>query len=156
MGEATYYLRARFPSPSEAKRVSEELRKALGRLLELNQRWQSLRQEHHLSCAERRRRLRKEFPDLKEMVPWAEIEEQCRAIKRGDRPMNCCAGPLPDIEHDPFVGISESGDEILLSDVVWHFTSWDGLAAWLRSRGATACNWLSDEQASLFDCIKLD
>jgi hypothetical protein len=155
MGEATYYLRARFPSSAEAQRVSDQLRSALVRLGEFTKRWEEIRGEHHRPCAERRQQLRDAFRDLEDMIPWDAIDEECRAVRRGDFAMHCCMGRLPEIGEDPFVEASVFAGEVLLSDRVWHFTSWDGIAAWLRAHGAIASGWVSDEAASLFDCIKL-
>jgi len=142
MGEATYYLKASFTTPEDAARVFEEFKRAIARLYELNDRWQSIRGERERSCAERRAELTAEFHDLDGMAPWQTIANHCREIGP-DACMNCCAGELPDMSADPYVALH--GDEIWLSDTVWHHTSWDGIAEWLRRRGAVGADWRSDE-----------
>jgi len=154
MGEATYYLKARFASAEDAERVFEDFKTALARLYDLNERWQAMRDKRELACAQRRVLLSREFRDLEGMVPWGAIDEHCRSFASGDAPMNCCAGEMPDIGGDPQVEVN--GDEIWLSDMVWHSTSWDGVAHWLRQRGATGVGWISDEYTSPWDAVALE
>ncbi len=152
MGEATFYLRARFPSAEAAADIGLQLGKALARLYALNERWQIIRGDRARSCADRRRELANEFHDLEGMVPWGEIDDAC-ALHDSDAGMNCMAGPLPDISDVPY--LERSDVELLLSDTVWHFTDWAGIEHWLKLHGALSTGHLSDECVSPWDSITL-
>ncbi len=43
------------------------------------------------------------------------------------------------------------GNEIRLSDYVWHMASWDRFVTWMQKRGSTKARWTSDEETTPFD-----
>jgi hypothetical protein len=151
MSKTTYFLRAQFRNPAEAERIAQELETALARLAEFTKRWLQLRTEHSRSCAERRRELIESFRDLEGMIPWGTIGDQCGVRGGNDPGMNCLAGEIPDISPDRALWADD--DELRIEDTVSEFASWDGIANWLRVRGAWAARWISEDAVDPFACI---
>lgn len=110
MGEATYYLKARFASTKRAEKACKLFEARIKELIKLNDAWQKIRNEricptckkivndgleskkkhpHEIhwstqsarSCRERKRALAQQYPLAAELVEWDIAERNCDATK---------------------------------------------------------------------------
>lgn len=146
MGEAVYYMKARFESEEAAEKALPVVTGFLRRMAECEDEFQSSRD----GDKEAYEALAAKYSDVFEglgIKPPADGNYHS---------LNCLAGQL----NSPFGAGEEDiwlgGAELLFSGMVWHFADWTPLENYLLSIGAVKAAWLSDEDANLFDAIRLD
>lgn len=145
MGEATYYMKARFPSEETAQQAAVKTIAFFQRVNLCADEWQKVR--HGGEAADKA--LREKYPDVFAGLKLGPPKEY-------DAAMNYLAGQL-DAPPDPEECVSVDGDEIRFWGTVWHFADWDGFVMWLKEEcGAEVAAYVSDEYLDPFDSITLD
>lgn len=148
MGEATYYLKARYETKEQCEAGVSAFAALIEQGKEAEDYWQSNRDKTP-----------EEFwPEFIEKFPavayYLRVDVLGVESLEGQDMNNGLAGKL-DFGAG---GDDEPGTdgETLLTfyATVWHFAEWDGLAAWLRRKtDAKVVGWLSDEYLDPFDCL---
>jgi len=149
MGEAIYYMKAKWPSAKAANEVAPKVEEFLIRMAEAENRWQETRNGGTEAEASRR----VEFPDVYSAL---HLEIPTKGIFAGDY-SNYCAGILSSPYGKDCYDFEVEGDEIRFCGEVWHFADWGPLANALKETfGAISAGWLSDEyEVDYYDLIEL-
>lgn len=134
MGEATYYLSATFASEREARRAYLCAKAVLADLAEFHDDWQELRDESG-TAEERFRRLLRRHYFVRKFVELPKPPED-------DPAMNFLAGHC---EISRWMQMELEGEEIRLTDTVWHGASWSNIARLFYRLGAVRVAWMSEE-----------
>lgn len=148
MGEATYFLKARFASAEKAQEALPKIRAFLLENREAYAYWQANRDKAPAQF----------WPDFKIKLP------QITWYLGGKVGGNC------NNDLSGFLDVGNLGDDVHLSiapvdasviqfwsDDVWHFTSWDTLCSWLEIEfGAIKTAWTSSEfKRNNLDAIRI-
>jgi len=137
MGEAVYYMRARFKDAETAIAVEPVVRTFLERMAEAENAWQNSRS----GGVEADQALRAKYLDVFEMLGISQMPESDAQSR------NYLAGILDSPANDPSWDLQVSSDEIQFFGEVWHFADWAGLARALGKMGAIQTGWISEEYA---------
>jgi hypothetical protein len=161
MGEATYYLKARYPDVPAAETAATQFRVLIREGVRAADFWQA-----HRGDADRAafwQGFGEQFPLVADYLRLDAEPTQGEVSIGGATPgplfggdhNNALAGHLDfgNEGDEDNVSVDGFGEPVLrYSATVWHFAEWDSLAAWLRRvTGATAVAHLSDEYADPFD-----
>ena len=138
MGEADFYLVAIGASIEDYM----EFKKRLDDLVALNEDFHKIRDRGEIPPVERWNKLKSMHPLACELLNGDVEDERLK----DDRHLNDLVDVIPDLTSE-YVLEYEAG-VVTLYDHVWHFTSWDGIAAWLENRGCVA-EWISSEHVDL-------
>ena len=149
MGEAIYYMKAKWPSPKAANEAAPKIEEFLIRMAEAEDRWQETRD----GGAEAEASRRAEFPDVYSIL---HLERPTEGIFAGDY-SNYCAYMLNSPYGKDYYDFEVEGDEIRFCGEVWHLADWDPLANALKETfGAISAGWISDEdEPDYYDLIEL-
>jgi hypothetical protein len=144
MGEATYYMKARFVVLNEEKK--EEIKKFFIEGSRAEDFWQDNRgKEPSWFWKE----FSEKFPEVTDyLLSQDGIGNDCN---------NSLAGLLDFGDEDTIDSQMEfEGNIMRYSAYVWHFANWDPLCGFLIKRfGASICDWLSDEYVNYFDLLQV-
>jgi hypothetical protein len=143
MGTAVYYLKADFPTGVDMECILEKAKKALVSMSKFQDRWQELRDRSSGTPAQRVDLLKAEFPQV-----WIDFNLDTVVVKPDDESLNCFAGEV-DITEE--MRLDYRGNQIRLSDEVWHFADWTRIEDYFKSLGATKASSISDEYSTPFD-----
>lgn len=145
MGEATYYLKARFNSAGELSSKMGEIKDFFEQGCNAEDYWQTNRDK---KPSEFWPTFKQEFPLIVEYLGDKFVGGDCN---------NDLAGVLnfgseEDVDH----ALRHEGAILYYSAYTWHFANWDKIANFLEKYfGAVATNWLSDEHLNPFDCLAI-
>ena len=151
MGEATYYLKARFPEP-----ISDELLAKINAFRQVGEDayeyWQSDRDR---SITDTFRHLSSTWPIIDRYfdvaLPGYIITDKSSS--------NDFAGLLDFGRHEDNELFEIRTDDpcvLTFQAYVWHFADWDPLTEFLKSEfGAIAVNWVSDEYVDIGDLVQV-
>jgi len=117
VGEATFYLKARFGSGDEAKLAVKIAKHVLDDLAEFHDDWQRIRNETEIPVKERHEMIKKMHPLVAKLI---ELPEP----KGSDVCMNYLAGKC---EMHKGYELYSSGEWVCLSCICWHLASWDNI-----------------------------
>ena len=142
MGEAFYYMKARWPSAEEAEEALPAVIGFLERMAEAETYWQAHRDKPNIGA---------EFPDV-----WAMLELPMTAVNNDlagelDSPLSGAVDEA-DVNECVYLGDPEV---IYIHGEVWHFANWDGIARAMVKLGAIVTDWISEENSSPFDQLKV-
>ncbi len=138
MGEARYYMRARYENQEAAAEALPRVDAFLQRMAAADDAWQAGRMEADVTGADAK--LRADFADVFEALQLPPLQPN----DRGGR--NAYAGELCSPAADADYEINAYEGAIDFSGTVWHFADWHNLAAALVARfGARSAGWVSDE-----------
>lgn len=153
MGEATYYLKARYPTVQAAEQAASDLRDLVAEGQQAYDFWQQRRGDTDRA---------RFWTDFKSRFPLVvdyltDAREGGKPVLDGD-PNNDPAGHLDfGNEEELSFNLEQNGTLVTFYALCWHFAEWDTLVAWLiRVTGATKASWISDEYIeppNPFDCI---
>jgi hypothetical protein len=145
MGEATYYLKARFKDAKAAEEALPKFAAFIKQGQEAEAWWGNHRK------MEREGKRAEFWAEFKEKFP--SVYEYLGDLRDGDcdlaRALNFgwCEN-----EEEP----SREEDIIYFTDRVWHFADWGVLCAYLETKfGAVKTDWLSDEYHDPFDALEV-
>ena len=142
MGEATYYLKARFRNAEAAELALEPVRAFLAEVGRAQAWWQKHR---HLAEAEFWPEFRKLFPATTKYLG---------TLAKGDC-NNGLAGEMSFGDEPDNIGVVD--DELRYSEYTWHLASWGRLCEYLENEfGAVKAAYVSDEYADVFSCVDMD
>jgi len=144
MGEANYYLKARFVSEAEAEAALPKFKEFLRQAGEVHNLWQADRMKPKPDFYEK---IRAEFP-----IVYEYLKTLPGALEADFDRLNGLAGLLSfgNVETEPEV----VNDEIRYWEYTWHFGDWYPLCRFIESHfGAEASAYISDEYADMFDCV---
>lgn len=150
MGEATYYMKARFSSEEAAQAALPKLKAFIDEGLKAEEWWQDHRdwqREDALGPAKFFEEFQTRFPQV-----YLYLKDQCGHDFKDCN--NRLAGLLNfgDEETDPY----QEDDQIRFSGVVWHCADWTAYENWLRDvLGAVNAGWVSDEYIDPMDLIEV-
>ena len=143
MGEAVYYLKAKFPSETEAKEAERKFKIFLEESIEAYDYWQDNR---GWSPKEFWHEFKHRFPIITPILRYApdKVDGDCN---------NALSGEISfgnEIEN-----VQVEGRCLLYHSTAWHLANWRRLEQWLESIGAEEVEWFSDEHIDLFDLFKI-
>lgn len=159
MGEATYYVKARFKDQAAAEAALPGIKRFLSEGIEAQDWWQRNRgMEHDGQRAAFWDQFKAKFPMV---VKYLEsfhagcgggehclVGGDCNNDLAGFLDFGGCEDDLDAVE--------VHGDELVYSATVWHFARWDPFVAFLESKfGATETGWVSDEYLDPYDSIEM-
>jgi len=179
MGEANFYLKAKYPTPGAAAKGAKLLNALIAE--KAGNWWQDNRHrpipempsdfvyakgsgadvEWKMEC---RRKWWNEFKQLHPLswevlqvldpknLGYSSSASGWNEIDYNNGP----AGHLDFFENFDREITADSSNEIWYACTCWHIATWNHLCQWLIDKGALAADWVSDEYANLFDCIHLD
>jgi len=144
MGEARYYILARCASEEHAEQLAEKFRALNEEGVKAYNWWQCHRSQQPEVF---RIYFERQFP-------------QVLAYLGGTLPKdtnNGLAGLLDFIDEEDGDGAIEVvNTDVRGSGTVWHCADWGLLGTWLKTHGAIAANWLSDEESPDYYSILAD
>ena len=143
MGSAAYYLKADFPAGVDLEKVRNDAEKALLALAKFNDAWQGCREESGSTPMQRVEQLKNLFPQV-----WEDFSLDAIEVKPDDRVLNCFAGELCITSE---LHLEVKGNQLRLSDEVWHFADWTRIEAYFTKLGATNVASVSDEYSDPFE-----
>lgn len=143
MGEATYYLIAKFETEEEAELAEARARVVFDDLVEFENDWQKIRGDSERPVKERHGELLKEHPLVAKFIKLPDIVET-------DPNMNYLAGKC---EMNEYYVMHRNGTAIYLSCTVWHIATWDNIENFFFQLGAEEAGWLSDEYIDPFEMV---
>jgi len=143
VGEATFYLKARFGSEDEAKLAVKIAKYVLDDLAEFHDDWQRIRSETEIPVKGRDRILKEKHPLVAKLI---ELPEP----RSNDVCMNYLAGRC---EMHKGYELYNNGEWIYLSCICWHLASWDNIEKLFIKLGAIEVGWISDEDFNPFDAV---
>lgn len=144
MVEATFYMRARFANEDAAAAAEPKVREFLEQVGQAYDFWQESRggPAHAFWPVFQQR-----FPDA-----YAFLEYQGKA---GLDCNNALSGSIS-FGHRADE-LQRCGDELLFCETVWHLADWGPLCGYLvKSFGAVAAGWVSDEYLDPYSAIEMD
>jgi hypothetical protein len=144
MGEATFYLLAKFESIEDAKFAEDFARIVLEELSNFQDEWQKIRKNEQISPIERHKILLKKFPLVKKYIRLPKPPKE-------DLPMNYLAGACEITNH---FDLYSQGKLVKLSDYVWHLASWNNISEFFYRLGARKVIWESDEYVDIFELLE--
>lgn len=143
MGEATYYMKARFASDKIARGKLAFISKFILEGQRAYEFWQKHRHEDPIQF----------WPTFKENFPEVSKYLASGDLLGGDV-NNVLAGHLDFGGEDDHATVQ--GDIIKFAATCWHFAEWDLFTTYIIERfGAFDCKWVSDEYLDPFECIRL-
>lgn len=144
MGEATYYLKAKFTDPEQAQLAASALEELLNDF-ELGYRfWQDRRTEYPTFWTE----FQDNFPLLFNFI------NNHTSVNTTKYDHNSLAGVLSYTHSDVF-DLTIDENELRYYAMVWHFADWDPLVNWLETNYQCKADYISDEYIDYFNCINL-
>lgn len=143
MGEAMYYMKAKWPSEELAKEALPKVRALLERMADAEEAWQAERPPVQAKAAADAS-LWARYGDLFEALSISMLEPGADL-----RALDYLAGHLCSPASDPDWKIEQNGSYIMFHGTVWHFANWDGIGKTLKKLGAIAWDWLSDESITV-------
>jgi len=147
MGEARFYLKAKFPAQKEAHQAKEIAELLFKDMISFGDDWQKIRNDHAKSPGERHKILLKKHRLVKELLDLPSPQEN-------DWNMNYLAGEC-EMTEDYEMTLGKD-NIIYLSALVWHLGSWDNLCRVFEKLGAVATGWVSDEHADYWMCVDME
>jgi hypothetical protein len=143
MGEAVYYLKARFKDSKALDKAMPKIQKFLTQTGEAQDYWQKNRSGDKTKFWAG---FRKQFPLTTKFLGTA----------AGGDHNNNLAGVLS-FGQDGELKVSDRDPAVLkYNEMTWHFANWDGLAIYLCTEyGALRAEWISDEYADPSDGIDI-
>lgn len=170
MGEATYYLKARFKSPAAAKKAEPLVLAFLQEAEKAGDYWQKNRGGIS-GPAKKADQFWKDFADQFPLVTKylkAPLFRQYKELTKGKwgytkgEPLfggdhnNGLAGNMSFGSSESEDNLSVNGAVLAYHEYTWHLASWDELCAWLKIEfGATEAKWLSEEYANVSDLLEV-
>lgn len=148
MGEAVYYLKAKFPSGIEAKEAERKFKFFLEESVEAYDYWQNNR---GWSPKEFWHEFKHRFPIIAPILRYApdKVDGDCNNALSGEISFADCE--VKNLMEQPLV----EGRYLLYHALVWHLANWGRLEQWFKSIGAEEVEWFSDEHIDLFDLFKI-
>jgi hypothetical protein len=155
MGEAVYYLKARFESREDVERAMPQVVTLIKQGIEAQEWWQ----EHRNMEQDDRPAFWKEFverfPAVTEYLGETGHSTFRNSIVGGDC-NNELSGELDfGCDESDLESIMICGNEIWYSALVWHFADWTRLAESFYRFGAKRVGWISDEDMNPYNVIDL-
>ncbi len=148
MGEATFYLKAKFKSEREAELAVKVAKPVLDDLAAFHEDWQTIRYHNNIPVNERHELLLKKHPLVAKFVELPEPEPEPE--DDDDVNMNYLAGKC---EMHGYYEIYSDGEWVRLSCECWHLATWDNIEKFFAEIGAVEVGWISDEHIDPFDAI---
>jgi len=148
MGEATYYLKARFESAEAAQQSLPKIKEFLEQMAKAENDWQTLRGQKDRSVSELFAQLKTKYPNVFELLELAKLFER---EGNGDISMNFLAGQLSSPAGDTDWEIWRNGAVIGFHGTVWHYANWEPLVQAIKRLGAQSANYVSDEYLNPYD-----
>jgi hypothetical protein len=144
MGEATYYLKARFLEPTDA--LETDLHNFFIELQKAHEYWHSGGWKSEKEFWET---FKKDYPLV------SKFQKDLLDGGPGKLSGSMNVGyELQDVENGFAFDIAEG--ILYYTNYVWHFADWGKLCTFLEEEfGATATAWLSEEDANFFDLLKV-
>ena len=162
MGEATYYLKARYESQEQAKAAVEKITTFRQQMDQAADFWQSQR---HTEPEGFWPVFAATYPEVyayltKYATPSETLYGDVSHPWVGSFDCNnSLAGLLDAGTLDDLESARVDGDDpylVKLYAMVWHFADWEPFAAWIEAEtGAQIATWISDEYVDYFDCITI-
>jgi len=148
MGEAIYYLIARFATAEQAQETLPKVEAFLEELWRCQELWYKVRGQKYLKAADRK--IRQAFPNVFERLNIAEPKKGTDLMH-----LNYLAGVLdaPDVSENGDGEVWCNGDSIGFHGEVWHMADWNHLAKAMKAFGAKQVEWLSDEAFDPYDAL---
>ncbi|KYC52813.1 MAG: hypothetical protein AMQ22_00604 [Candidatus Methanofastidiosum methylothiophilum] len=145
MGEAVYYIKARFESEEKLNKLYPKIEKFINQGIEAYDWWQDNR---GMERSGEREKFWNEFQNKFPMI-YAYLGDLA-----GKDCGNALAGHLDfgnegDVEHS----LCMSGPILTYSSLVWHFADWTRFANALKEIGALKVDWISDECMDPFELL---
>ena len=141
MGEATYYLKARFKSEQALTALMPEIRTFIEQGIRAEGFWRENRGKSPEVF----------WPLFKEQFP--QVTEYLGDLVGGDC-HGSVAGLLEFGQPDDLNGLLQSGAVLLYNAYVWHLADWDRFEAYLKKKfGAINVASLSDEYVEYYDLL---
>jgi hypothetical protein len=153
MGEAVYYLKARFSNEEQASAGKDRINALLAEGRAADNFWQAHRRDKPSAF----------WPEFFRQFPlvMSYFREHCEPRHDGGQfgaVDLACNNTLADC-----LNFGTEGEEaeigggeaiVYVSANVWHMADWGGFAAWIKALdGCEKVAWISDEDASIFDTL---
>ena len=141
MGEANYYLKARFESAEAAERALPQVLKLLQRTADCYAAWQGDRDGGAARFSA--------YKDVFKTLGITSKDWDNDLAGQLDSPLVARGDGTYENEEQ----LGTDGPVLMFSGEVWHFANWTGFERALLKMGAIKVAWLSDEHMNPFDAI---
>jgi hypothetical protein len=150
MGEATYYMKARFESAEAAQQALPRIKEFLEQMAKAESDWEKSFAPDNRTVGERFEELRTKYSSVFELLKLDKVFER---KGKSDTSMNFLAGQLSSPVRDPQWKIWRDGDDIVFHGTVWHYADWEPMARAIEQLGADYAFYISDEYENPLDFI---